>query len=155
MSAGEGMNCPLCTRSLREERQAGVAIDRCAGCGAVYFDAGELSATLGAARSTEKSVELAPSVPGEAPLPCPRDGKAMREVQVTTPRGGEITGPGFVVQVCPHCKGVLLSRRALEASQAHGIVGAHVPSSNPDTGRPERLLGIAEKLLDLAYIWAI
>ncbi|MDA0803004.1 MAG: zf-TFIIB domain-containing protein [Planctomycetota bacterium] len=36
------MRCPKCGGTMSEVAQGGVMIDKCAGCGGVFFDAGEL-----------------------------------------------------------------------------------------------------------------
>ena len=36
------MQCPECRTTLFEERHLGINIDRCPGCGGIWFDAGEL-----------------------------------------------------------------------------------------------------------------
>lgn len=40
------MRCPKCGRELVEERYHGVAVDRCADCKGVWFDAGEVESLL-------------------------------------------------------------------------------------------------------------
>ncbi len=40
------MRCPKCGQPLAEEQRAGIKLDRCAGCGGVFFDAGELQLLL-------------------------------------------------------------------------------------------------------------
>ena len=42
------MRCPKCGRQMAEEDRAGIKIDRCTGCGGVFFDAGELDLLLSA-----------------------------------------------------------------------------------------------------------
>ena len=40
------MRCPKCGQEMREEQRAGITVDRCTGCGGVFFDAGELELLL-------------------------------------------------------------------------------------------------------------
>jgi uncharacterized protein len=40
------MRCPKCGQQMAEEDRAGIKIDRCSGCGGVFFDAGELDLLL-------------------------------------------------------------------------------------------------------------
>lgn len=40
------MRCPKCGQQMVEEDRAGIKIDRCTGCGGVFFDAGELDLLL-------------------------------------------------------------------------------------------------------------
>lgn len=40
------MVCPHCTGKMKAERHAGVELDRCAECGALWFDKGELKRVL-------------------------------------------------------------------------------------------------------------
>ena len=42
------MRCPKCGQQMAEEERSGIKIDRCSGCGGVFFDAGELDLLLGA-----------------------------------------------------------------------------------------------------------
>jgi len=36
------MRCPKCGQQMVEEERSGIKLDRCSGCGGVFFDAGEL-----------------------------------------------------------------------------------------------------------------
>jgi|SRR5581483_2607159 len=40
------MRCPKCGQPMHEEARAGITVDRCAGCGGVFFDQGELDLLL-------------------------------------------------------------------------------------------------------------
>lgn len=40
------MRCPKCGQQLHEEELSGIKVDRCGGCGGVFFDAGELELLL-------------------------------------------------------------------------------------------------------------
>jgi hypothetical protein len=40
------MRCPKCGREMAEEALSGLKVDRCSGCGGVFFDAGELELLL-------------------------------------------------------------------------------------------------------------
>ena len=40
--AGYKLRCPKCGKSFVEEEYEGITIDRCSGCDAIYFDAGEV-----------------------------------------------------------------------------------------------------------------
>ena len=42
------MRCPKCGQQLVEEDRSGIKLDRCSGCGGVFFDAGELDLLLNA-----------------------------------------------------------------------------------------------------------
>ena len=40
------MRCPKCGQQMVEEERSGIKIDRCSGCGGVFFDQGELDLLL-------------------------------------------------------------------------------------------------------------
>jgi hypothetical protein len=40
------MRCPKCGQEMSEEELSGIKVDRCTGCGGVFFDAGELDTLL-------------------------------------------------------------------------------------------------------------
>ena len=40
------MRCPKCGQQMVEDDRSGIKIDRCTGCGGVFFDAGELDTLL-------------------------------------------------------------------------------------------------------------
>ena len=40
------MRCPKCGREMDEETLSGIKVDRCQGCGGVFFDSGELELLL-------------------------------------------------------------------------------------------------------------
>lgn len=126
------MHCSLCTRSMSTLGHGGVEIDRCTGCGAVWFDPGELAVMLGLAREQETAVQLAPSTEDSVDLPCPRCDAQLREIRVRTLRDRDWDGPGEAVYVCRGCKGVLLSHKALERAHHEGLKAGDIPSDNPD-----------------------
>ncbi|HXU68658.1 MAG TPA: zf-TFIIB domain-containing protein [Polyangia bacterium] len=51
--AGYKLRCPKCGKNFVEEEYEGITIDRCTGCDAVYFDAGEVDQLI--ARVHEKT----------------------------------------------------------------------------------------------------
>jgi hypothetical protein len=40
------MRCPKCGQQMAEESRAGITVERCTGCGGVFFDEGELDLLL-------------------------------------------------------------------------------------------------------------
>lgn len=50
---GYKLRCPKCGKNFVEEQYEGITIDRCTGCDAIYFDAGEVDQLL--AKVAEKS----------------------------------------------------------------------------------------------------
>ena len=40
------MRCPKCGQEMQSEQRGGITIDRCSGCGGVFFDQGELELLL-------------------------------------------------------------------------------------------------------------
>ena len=53
--AGYKLRCPKCGKNFAEEQYEGISIDRCTGCDAIYFDAGEVDQLL--AKVHEKAAE--------------------------------------------------------------------------------------------------
>jgi len=90
---------------MERERVAGVTIDRCAGCGSVWLDAGEVERLL---MSTEAvlAADSGPSGPAArgqslGEVLCPRDLTALEVVR--HPEQSHIE-----VDRCPRCRGMLL-----------------------------------------------
>jgi hypothetical protein len=50
------MRCPKCGSSLKEEKYDAVLVDRCASCGGMYLDGGELEILLKAKASLVKRI---------------------------------------------------------------------------------------------------
>ena len=149
------LRCPLCTKSLEVRHHGEIELDRCKGCGAIYFDAGELAGALDIALSDEKGIVLAPTAEGSVGLPCPRDGKLMREVQVRTPDGRDIEGATALVHVCGSCKGLLMSRKAMQIAQKQGIEGGDTPSGPPNDDRWfHSAVEVAEFILHFGWLVA-
>ncbi|MEZ6318899.1 MAG: zf-TFIIB domain-containing protein [Phycisphaerales bacterium] len=77
------VSCPKDQTPMERLDLAGVAIDRCPGCGGIWLDAGELRAILdagGVARHQIESLEGRPHVEPQhrpQPLLCPRDHSRM------------------------------------------------------------------------------
>jgi Zn-finger nucleic acid-binding protein len=65
------MRCPGCSAQLEGFRHCGVELDRCASCGGVWFDAGELEAYRLAQEKLPQPYEFERSEE-EEPLHCPR-----------------------------------------------------------------------------------
>jgi uncharacterized protein len=40
------MRCPKCGQQMAEEDRSGIKVDRCSGCGGIFFDQGELELLL-------------------------------------------------------------------------------------------------------------
>jgi Zn-finger nucleic acid-binding protein len=59
--AGYKLRCPKCGKNFVEEEYEGITIDRCTGCDAVYFDAGEVDQLI--AKVHEKTT--APGADGQ------------------------------------------------------------------------------------------
>ena len=55
MLADYKLRCPKCGNNFAEEQYEGISIDRCTGCDAIYFDAGEVDQLL--AKVQEKAAE--------------------------------------------------------------------------------------------------
>lgn len=145
--------CPLCIRPLEAHWHGETELDRCAGCGAIWFDAGELAETLGLEASTEKGIALAPTAAGSIAVPCPRDGRPMREVEVRTLEGDGYDGASAVVHVCGRCHGVVFSRKALRIAQRDGVRGGDTPSVNPDPSWMQTAFDTAVRVVDVLTLF--
>ena len=144
--------CPLCARPMDVHVHGEVELDRCPGCGCVYFDAGEVAALLGIEFSVEKGIALAPTAKGSVGVPCPRDGKPMREVKVVAPDGSEYAGASSVVHVCGACHGIAMSRKAIQQAQKRGIQGGDTPSENPDPSWMQKAFDSALVVLEILIV---
>jgi Zn-finger nucleic acid-binding protein len=103
------MQCALCEASCVPEPVGAITLDRCSGCGALWFDRTELAGAFHA------------RVPGLAvdwgrPLPAPADeGPQCPRTADVRLRSYELLGQRF--WRCPRCQGVLMT-----ASAWHGMV---------------------------------
>lgn len=84
----------------------GMTIDRCPGCGAMWFDMNELERLLKSGGKELKQADVGATARIDAPirtkdLDCPRDGERMKEVLF--PEQSHIH-----VMKCPTCRGMLL-----------------------------------------------
>jgi len=109
------VNCPACRKPLIVVERQGIEVDWCAGCGGIWFDAGELELLAEAARR-EFTLDFAPNQTGAGPVStstgpsrdCPRCDKRM-DVQRLA---GE---PPVEIDLCPRGHGVWLDRGELSA----------------------------------------
>jgi Zn-finger nucleic acid-binding protein len=98
------MKCPKCkTETLRESAIEGVAVDRCASCDGIWFDAEELGLLL-----AEDSRHVASLLRGNLHEPadgkkgiCPRDSSELLRVFSSIDRT-------VVIDACPDCHGIWL-----------------------------------------------
>ena len=79
------MDCPRCETALHEMKLDEVVLDRCAGCGGIWFDFAELERILS------------------------RESRALREL---LPEGGAHEQPEEDSLRCPRCRGTLIRMRA-------------------------------------------
>ena len=111
--------CPTCADVPLVERDLhGQQVDQCPSCRGLYFDAGELEATVelvrlfDEARLDEPEIDTARDREPDQPRPCPVDGEVFEKVEV----GGE------VVDRCPRCEGIWLDDgevAALKLAEQH------------------------------------
>jgi Zn-finger nucleic acid-binding protein len=96
----------------------GVSVDRCARCGALWLDKGEMERvlSLGAAASTDLGPFGAdkPRSGPVAPLLCPRDGSVLVEV-------ADKTQPHVLIMWCTECAGKLLDAGELLDLSQHTL----------------------------------
>ena len=95
---------------MERVRVGGVTIDRCAGCGAMWFDRHELQIVLS---TGDGAVSLDIGVQGRASwgqalggMVCPYDASELRRI-------ADPDQPHVLMDWCPTCAGVLLDRGEL------------------------------------------
>src|SRR3989344_5399174 len=106
------MKCPSCKIPLRRIDNHGIALDECAQCGGVWFDASELKKVIDSTDNALRWIDLnlfeqeegkfTHSVQGEA---CPRCGAQMTQFIYKE--------SGAVISMCTSCKGVWLAKGEL------------------------------------------
>ncbi|MBM3318135.1 MAG: zf-TFIIB domain-containing protein [Candidatus Eisenbacteria bacterium] len=75
------MKCPACREPLVVVEREGIEVDWCAGCGGLWFDAGEIE-LLAVATGREAGLAFSPpagSAPEAAQRRCPRCARRMEE----------------------------------------------------------------------------
>jgi len=114
------LTCPGCTGQMRPFQAGHLTLDRCTFCRGLWFDGGELEATLGrkpSARLTEEQ---------ESSRRCPRCTTAMRPAEVG----------GLRVEFCTRCNGVFLDDGELTALNGGQPVRIQA-GQPPPPARPE------------------
>lgn len=90
---------------MEKEQIGGVLIDRCAGCGTLWLDAGEMERLLtikgAAARADAGRFGDGTGITMLGATHCPRDGAEL----IDRPDPGQ---PHVLESICPRCRGVLL-----------------------------------------------
>jgi Zn-finger nucleic acid-binding protein len=152
---GGEMSCPLCADVLMIERKGDVEIDRCRGCGAVFFDAGELTqAQKGVDHLDEVGMRKAAARqdPADAAHTCPRCHANMVDVLVMDERANVLTDAEALVRACIGCAGLLLDAQALDRAQRYDGLRPYGQVRDKDDVGPgvrmlEKALGFLEGLL--------
>ncbi|MBF0121780.1 MAG: zf-TFIIB domain-containing protein [Candidatus Omnitrophica bacterium] len=115
------MNCPGCSRALRQVSYEGILIDTCDGCGGEWLDAGEIL-KINKARETvfaenEKSkvegaqkVVLKQVAKNQKSLSCPRCKVPLQTLNY-------MYDTGVMIDKCSKCSGIWMDNNELEAIQ--------------------------------------
>ena len=142
------MQCPQCGSVMHEEHH-GVALDRCASCGGIWFDADELRAVLKRPVSTQL-VTGAPDGAKDienAPYRCPR---------CIAPILSGRSSHGVQIHACDECKGIFVSSKAFLkivdcASYGAKEVGLDLLIMGPDIA--VSVSSLLEVLVDIFSGW--
>jgi len=99
-----GLRCPKCRASMGPVEADGVEVDRCTGCGGIWFDAGELDWL--AQSEIAEVIDVGESAEGEAMnemtrIDCPRCGRPTRH-------SADPYKPHIRYEICSGCEGVFL-----------------------------------------------
>ena len=98
------LKCPNCADELIEQSMYGILIDRCKGCGGIFFDRNELESILdiveiiGDIELDEDEIDTTSIAERERIFKCPHDGEIM---------GKKIIG-AETIDVCGKCGGIWL-----------------------------------------------
>lgn len=98
------LRCPKCRESMEAVEADGVEIDRCTGCGGIWFDAGELDWL--AQSEIAEAIDVGEPAEGEAMneltrIDCPRCGRPTRHI-------ADPYKPHIRYEICSGCEGVFL-----------------------------------------------
>ena len=112
------MQCPICTHPIVTIDHAGIALDQCTSCGALWFDRTEFAATMehdvpGVAIQWGRTVKERHGLVHR----CPRDASALKPME----------WDGIPFDRCAKCAGVLLSKGSWTA--VHLAAEAHAKGS--------------------------
>jgi len=101
------MICPFCRGMMEDLTYEKITVDVCHGCGAVFFDQGELNAVAQEHVDIEAALSDAGTIRGAraSGRPCPRCRAGTTEVQAAT----------FGLDFCRQCCGLLLSSDSIRA----------------------------------------
>lgn len=107
------LRCPKDSTYMEKVMIAGIEIDRCAGCGAMWFDALELDKILGSGMAKDLAKQLDIGTTGRpsggrtlGELHCPRDRSMLIDVV-------DLTQEHVQEKACTVCGGVLLDKGEL------------------------------------------
>ena len=112
------MQCPICSHSMAVIDHAGIALDQCTSCAALWFDRTEFAATMeqdvpGVSIQWGKTVKERSGVQRH----CPRDSSPLKTME----------WDGIPFDRCAECAGVLLSKESWLA--AHRAAEARAKGS--------------------------
>ncbi len=97
--------CPACQTAMEQGSVHSIALDRCAGCGSVWFDNSELSEAAGGRIDVEM-------LDVDSPRRCPACKAGMEKARVK----------GQDVETCSECGGVFLEGVAKDGLDAVGAL---------------------------------
>lgn len=104
------MDCPKCkTERLAQTTVRGVEVDRCAVCGGIWCDQGELDDLLELGFDVARKVDRAREDPSRDQLhgQCPRDGENLLRIYSARDRS-------IVLDACARCSGIWLDAGELQ-----------------------------------------
>ncbi len=115
------MNCPKCGESMEMVTQEKITVDRCTGCGGIWFDQLEAEDLLETKTGVE--VDTGRKLKGMQmdrirDISCPRCNKPMQTVS-------DREDPGLKFEVCTDCHGYFLDAGELR-DMAHVTVGEKI-----------------------------
>jgi len=103
--------CPVCSTNLHEEKMSSEEIDRCPGCGGIFFDRGELESiislvkTFNSIKLKETDIDTITESEGNRILNCPVDNSPMEKKEIA----------GTIIDSCPECEGIWLDNHEITA----------------------------------------
>lgn len=113
------MNCPKCTAEMFPEKFNQIVVDRCSGCGGLWFDIGELNLL----KEMEGSEEIDAGQPKvgklydkvDRTINCPRCATALT-------RMADKQQPHIHLDLCKTCTGVFLDAGEFKDLKSHTLL---------------------------------
>lgn len=118
----DALECPRCKRNLTEATYENVRIDRCAECGGVWLDTGEMEQVLECYEKKFSGEQVSKAMSSASAGVTETENESVENCPICVKRMNPLNfnySSGIIIDVCPTGHGLWFDGKELEAVQIH------------------------------------